>query len=258
MQTPLPISCFIIARNEADRIEHAIRSVRDLVDEVVVVVDSSSSDGTDEVAARLGAVVVKNEWQGYGPQKRFAEDCCRNNWLLNIDADETVTPELSAEIHSLFATSEPAADGYEIAIVDVFPGEIRPHRYAYKLIPVRLYRRDRGRYKDSPVHDRVAFPSDAHIERLKGIMHHRSIRSLAHQISKLDRYSSMQADDFIARGRRLLPIRVFSEFPLSFLKAWIGRRLLLRGTYGFLVAMNYAIYRHMRVAKIFEKQRNDR
>lgn len=251
----LPISCFIIAKNEADRIEHAIRSVRDWVAEVVVVVDADSSDETEDIARGLGAVVFRRSWQGYGQQKRFGEDCCRNEWLFNLDADEAVTPDLQAEIRRLFASGEPKADGYEVTIVELFPGEQRPSRFAYSLAPVRLYRRDRGRYADSPVHDRVAFGAGARIERLKGIILHRSIRSLADQIAKLDRYSTMQAIDFVNRGRRLPHVRVYFEFPMAFLKAWIGRRLFLRGTYGFLVAMNYAMFRHMRVAKIYEKLR---
>jgi glycosyltransferase involved in cell wall biosynthesis len=256
MSNRLPISCFIIAKNEADRIGRAIDSVREFVDEVIVVLDPSTTDETAEVARRHGAEVVTNAWAGYGPQKRFGEDRCRNTWLLNLDADEAVTPELRAEIVGLFANGEPQADGYKIAIVDLFPGEERPSRFAYRLSPVRLYRRDRGRYADSPVHDRVAFSPDARISRLKGIIHHRSIRSLGDQISKLDRYSTMQAEDFVARGRRLPTVRVYGEFPAAFLKAWIGRRLFLRGTYGFLIAMNYAIFRHMRVAKIYERSEN--
>lgn len=256
MQTGLPLSCFIIAKDEADRIGLAIRSVRDWVDEVIVIVDEQSSDGTEQVSRELGARVVVNAWQGYGPQKRFGEDQCRNTWLLNLDADEAVTPELAGEIRTLFAEGAPEeADGYEFAIVELFPGEERPGWFAHSLAPVRLYRRDRGRYSASPVHDRVAFGERARIERLKGIVHHRSIRSLGAQLAKLDSYSTMQADDFIARGRRLARVRVFTEFPMAFLKAWIGRRLVLRGTYGFLVAMNYAIFRHMRVAKIYERTR---
>lgn len=255
MRTALPVSCFIIARNEADRIGLTIRSVREWVDEVVVVVDASSTDDTHAVARDLGAAVVENAWPGYGLQKQFAEDRCRNNWLLNLDADEAATPELAEEIRALFATGDPAADGYEIPIVDVFPGEERPGRFAYSLAPVRLYRRDRGRYVDSAVHDRVAFAAGARIARLRGIIHHRSIRSLGDQLAKLDRYSTMQAEDFIARGRRLPLVRVYAEFPLAFFKAWLGRRLILRGTYGFLVAMNYAVFRHVRVAKIYEKTR---
>lgn len=254
METTLPLSCFIIAQNEADRIGFAIRSVRAWVDEVIVV-DSGSTDGTQDLARSLGAEVIENAWPGYGLQKRFGEDRCRNTWLLNIDADEEVTPELAAEIQGVFAGGSPPVDGYKIAIADLFPGETSPGWFAYAYPPVRLYRRDRGRYSESPVHDRVAFEADAKIERLKGRMLHRSIRSLGDQLSKLDRYSTMQADDFVARGRRLSAVRVYTEFPASFLKAWIGRRLILRGTFGFLVAMNYAIYRHMRVAKIYERRR---
>lgn len=254
MTARLPVSCFIIAKDEADRIGYAIRSVRAWVDEVIVI-DSGSTDGTQDLARELGAVVVQNAWPGYGQQKRFGEDRCRNTWLLNLDADEEVTDALRAEIHGLFANGEPVADGYEITIVTLFPGEEHPGRFAHALSPVRLYRRDRGRYSASPVHDRVAFEADARIGRLRGTVYHRSIRSLGDQLAKLDRYSTMQAEDFIARGRRLAKIRVFSEFPIAFFKAWIGRRLVLRGTYGFLVAMNYAIFRHIRVAKIYERTR---
>lgn len=254
MDTRLPVSCFIIAKNEADRIALAIRSVHGWVDEVVVI-DSGSTDGTQDAARALGAEVIENAWPGYGLQKRFGEDRCRNTWLLNIDADEEVTAELAREIQALFAKGTPAADGYKISIVDLLPGETRPGLFAYAYPPVRFYRRDRGRYSDSPVHDRVAFDDEATIARLKGRILHRSIRSLGDQLSKLDRYSDMQAEDFIARGRRLSPVRVVAEFPLAFLKAWIGRRLVLRGMFGFLVAMNYAIFRHMRVAKIYERMR---
>ena len=250
----LPVSCFIIAKDEADRIGLTIRSVRNWVDEVIVI-DSGSTDGTREISRDLGAAVFENAWPGYGEQKRFGEDQCRNRWLLNLDADEEVTEELRGEISALFSGREPDADGYEITIVNLFPGEAHPGRFAHALSPVRLYRRDRGRYSPSPVHDRVAFEPGARIARLRGRVYHRSIRSLGEQLSKLDRYSTMQADDFIARGRRLPKIRVFTEFPIAFFKAWIGRRLILRGTYGFLVAMNYAIFRHIRVAKIYERTR---
>ena len=217
----IPISCFIIAKDEADRIGPVIRSVRDWVDEVVLV-DSGSTDGTQELARELGARVIANGWPGYGPQKRFAEEQCRNNWLLNIDADESVTPELADEIQRIFSGAvPPSADGYKIRIVELLPGEDQPGRFAYTLTPVRLYRRDRGRYAASTVHDRVAFPDGARLERLHGIILHRSIRSLAEQLSKLDRYSTMQADDFVARDRRLPLIRVYAELPAAFLKAWI-------------------------------------
>ncbi|MBC8523144.1 glycosyltransferase family 2 protein, partial [PVC group bacterium] len=101
MTPRLPISVFIIAKNEADRIPLAIASVIDWVDEVIVI-DSGSDDETVSVSESLGARVIFNEWEGYGPQKVFGETLCNNDWLLNIDADEEITPSLRNEIERVF------------------------------------------------------------------------------------------------------------------------------------------------------------
>jgi len=250
----LPISVFIIAKNEADRIGEAIRAVRHLSDDVVVV-DSGSTDGTQAVAEGLGARVVYNPWPGYGPQKRFAEEQCRHPWLLNLDADEIIPPDLAGEIAALFARGEPSRQAYRVRIAEIFPGEHRPHPWAYALAPVRLYHRDFGRYSASLVHDRVELRPGASVGRLKGIVHHRSVRSLGDQLNKLNAYSDQQATDLEIRGVTIPTWRVFVEFPAAFLKAYIGRRHFVRGTYGFLTAMNYAISRHLRVAKHYERRR---
>src|SRR5690606_1893779 len=113
---------FIITKNEADRIGETIRAVRGLTDDLVVV-DSGSTDATQAIAEELGARIVFNAWPGYGPQKRFAEEQCRHAWLLNIDADEVVPPDLAAEIQTLFARGEPPCQAYRIGIAEVFPGE---------------------------------------------------------------------------------------------------------------------------------------
>jgi glycosyltransferase involved in cell wall biosynthesis len=221
----------------------------------LVVVDSGSTDGTQAVAEELGARVVHNPWPGYGLQKRFAEDQCRHTWLLNLDADEVVSPELLAEIRSLFADGEPACQAYGIPIVETFPGEVAPHPLAYRVAPVRLYRRDAGRYSSSLVHDRVELKPGMKTGRLKGIVHHRSVRSLGDQLAKLNSYTDQQAIDFEVRGVSIPTWRVYVEFPIAFLKAYFGRLHVLRGTYGFLIAMNYATWRHLRVAKHYERKR---
>jgi len=251
--TPLPISIFVIARNEADRIGDVLRAVRDLTDDLVVV-DSGSTDGTQGVAEALGARVIFNPWTGFGPQKRFAEEQCRYDWLLNLDADEVVPPELKAEIREVFAAGPPQHDAFRIGIAEIFPGETTPHPWSYTLWPVRLYRRDKGRYSASTVHDRVDLAPGARVGRLKGVVHHYSVRSLGHQIEKLNRYSDQQAHDLASRGESLSTLRVFVEFPAAFVKAYIGRRHFVRGVYGFLTAMNYAFSRHLRVAKDYERR----
>lgn len=255
-EMPLPLSIFIIARDEADRIGATIRAARGLTDDLVVV-DCGSQDETVAIATGLGARVMHRDWQGYGPQKRFAEEQCRHDWMLNLDADEVVPSSLRAEIRAVFAQAGgPKADGYCIGIAEIFPGEDAPHRFAYKLSPVRLYRRSRGRYNPSPVHDRVDMTPGGVIGSLRGIIHHFSVRSLGDQIAKLDRYSDQQAEDLAGRGVFIPTWRVIVEFQAAFWKAYVARRHFVRGTYGFLTAMNYAIARHMRMAKHYERSRN--
>ncbi|MBM6594447.1 glycosyltransferase family 2 protein [Microvirga pudoricolor] len=250
----LPISVFIIAKNEADRIADTIQAIRSLTDDLVVV-DSGSTDGTQEVSEALGARVIFNPWSGYGPQKRFAEEQCRHPWLLNLDADEVVPSALAAEIEALFAGGEPPRQAYRIGIAEIFPGESAPHPMAYTLWPVRLYRRDAGRYSPSLVHDRVDLTPGTTVGTLRNVVHHWSVRSLGDQIDKLNRYSDQQAIDLEKRGISIPTWRVFVELPAAFLKAYVGRRHALRGTYGFLTAMNYAISRHLRMAKHYERRR---
>ncbi len=251
----VPLSIFIITRNEADRIGATIAAVASLSDDIVVV-DSGSDDATVSLAEAAGARVLHNAWPGYGQQKRFAEDQCRHDWRLNLDADEVVPPDLAAEIAALMAGSGPQAGAYEIRIAEIFPGEAKPHRFAYALAPVRLYRRDAGRYSASPVHDRVELAPGTAVKRLKGTIHHFSVRSLGDQLMKLNAYADAQAADLDARGESISAWRLAVEFPANFIKAWIGRRHALRGVYGFLTAMNYAFYRYLRVAKHWENRLN--
>lgn len=248
-----PLSVFIISKNEADRIGRTIAALSALSDDIILV-DSGSRDGTVQLAEAAGARVIHHGWQGYGPQKRFAEEQCRHKWMLNIDADEVVPADLANEIRALFAHGEPEADAYEIRIAEIFPGEGAPHKWAYALKPVRLYAKDKGRYSPSPVHDRVDLVPDAKVARLKGTIHHFSVRSLGDQLAKLNAYSDAQADDLDARGESVSLFRLVMEFPANFIKAYIGRRHALRGVYGFMTAMNYAFYRYLRAAKHWERR----
>ena len=253
-KTFLPLSVFVIACNEADRIGAALSAVRNLTDDIILV-DSGSTDGTQDAARQHGARVVFNPWPGYGPQKRFAEDLCRYDWVLNVDADEVIPPDLAAEIRALFMREGPRRDAYRIRIAEMSPNEEHPHPLAHALAPVRLYRRSVGRYASSTVHDRVQLPPGTEAPRLRGIIHHRSARSLSHQIVKLNAYSDMQADDMDRRRKTIPALRMLTEFPLAFLKAYILRRHFIRGLNGYVSAINYAFSRHLRLAKHLERRR---
>ncbi len=254
MITRLPLSVFIIARDEADRISRPILSVIDWVDEVIVI-DSGSTDDTVAIAEKLGARVIFNEWTGYGPQKRFGEDLCRNDWLLNIDADEEVMPDLKAEIIEKFADgSYTTADSWRIRIRDVQAHENRPASWANTYNQIRLYDRRKGRFSDSTVHDTVRPEPGARVGNLKGLMAHRSIRSLSSFVDKYNRYTDMQVADMRSRNRKISPLRVLFEFPASFFKGYFLRQYGRYGWWGVVMSINYAHLRFLRVAKAYEAQ----
>ncbi len=258
MSQRLPLSAFIIAKNEADRITAPIKSVIDWVDEVIVI-DSGSTDDTVAVAEKLGACVIQNDWPGYGPQKRFGEDQCRNDWLLNLDADEEITPALAQEIQGKFAdNSYLKADAWRIMIRDVFAHESEPAPWAYGYHQIRLYDRRKGRFSQSTVHDTVRPEEGARLDNLTGIMAHRSDRSLEFQVGKYNRYSDMQVTDMQARGRKLPRFRLLTEFPVSFFKGYFLRRYYRYGWWGLVLAVNYAHGRFLRVAKAYEAELLDK
>ena len=246
---PLPISVFIIALNEADRIHQPINSVHGWVDEIIVI-DSGSTDTTVQTAESLGARVCFHAWQGYGLQKRYGEDQCKNRWLLNIDADEEITPELKAEIHSLFQNGEPSEAGFTLRIRDLLPGESKLSSFAHTNFVLRLYNRTKGRFSESPVHDSVITEGSTRI--LNAPVLHRSFRSLAHMLEKMNFYSSMQAQNLQKKGLTLPVIRMLIEIPFAFFKDYILRGYIFRGRRGFINAVMYSFARFIRIAKYLE------
>jgi glycosyltransferase involved in cell wall biosynthesis len=250
--THLPISVFITALNEADRICHAIASVRDWADEIIVI-DSGSSDDTVKVARSLGAGVLFHPWQGYGQQKRFGEEQCHNDWLLNIDADEAVSPELAREIQALFADGFPKHTGYMLRACHMLPGDETVPRFTQVNTVLRLYNKRFANFSDSLVHDSVIMKQGS-VGVLKGPLYHRSYRSFAHFIDKMNRYTTMQAQDMIARGQRVGVARIYVEFLVCFIKAYFFHLYIFRGARGFHYAMLYAFSRLARLAKWQELQ----
>ena len=250
----LPISVFIIAKNEADRIPQAIRAVIDWVDEVIVI-DSGSEDDTVAVSEALGARVVFNDWPGYGPQKVFGEGLCRNTWLLNIDADEEITPGLAREIQALFKEGEPPLDGYRLPILPIQAGQSDGHPWTARHKPVRLYRRDKGGFKDELVHDSVAMKQGAKTAKLKGMVKHRSFRSLWHHVEKTNSYSSAQAEVLEAKGKSPGALMLLTIPVAAFLKCYFLRKEFVNGTDGIVNSHMYAFQRFIRLAKTRERRR---
>ncbi len=258
MSRKIPISVFIICKNEADRIHLPIESTRDWVDEIIVV-DSGSTDGTMDKAKELGATqVLFNEWPGYGPQKIFSENLCKNRWLLNLDADEACSVELIEHIKQLFANGEPDDALYTIRNTMVFPYETAPRKFSPSGFFVRLYPKDKAGFKDSIVHDSVIDKSNSlPTLRIEAPIHHSGFRNYAHMIEKMNFYTGQQAEDIVLRGKKVSALRLIIEPFIMFPKAYFGRGYWRFGSEGFVHAFFYAFTRTIRLAKTRElrKQR---
>ncbi len=245
-----PLSCFLITKNEADRIRPTLEAVAGWVDEVVVV-DCGSTDATCEIARALGARVIHQDWLGFGPQKRFAEDQCRNYWVLNIDADEVVSPALATEISALLKSAPPSS-AYALRILDIYPGADRPRPWADDYRQPRLYDRRVVHFSTSAVHDSLVLDG-AHAPVLKGAIYHYSVRSIEDHMRKGLERARYNAENSKPKASLLLSLRLITEFPMAFVRYYFWRRHFTGGLMGFQIAMSAAFSRFARIAFMLEK-----
>ncbi len=253
---PLPVSVFLIAKDEAARLPRTLAAVQGLAGEIVLV-DSGSTDATCEIARAAGARVENRGWEGYGPQKAYAESLCRHDWVLNIDADEEVTPALAAEIRALFAGGAPAPGAYEIPILNLYPGEDRPRPFAADYLVVRLYHRGAGGYRAHPLFDRVSLAAGVRARRLRGALWHRPLLSWEGFVAKENRYTSFQAEAARPRARWLLLVRLWTELPVAFLKFYLLRRHVTGGWKGVAFSGVAAFARWLRIVKLLARAEAD-
>ncbi len=253
--TAIPISVFIIAKNEEDRIGLAIEAVKKFADEILVI-DSGSSDETVKIAQNLGAKTFYNKWQGYGKQKVFGESLCKNQWILNIDADEEVLDNLADEICELFSKKNTSFVGYKIKIVNKFFGEKFPKKWAYNYNQLRLYNKNYCGFSTSSVHDSVLLKNQQmpdKIGQLKNIIAHQSFRSIEHWLEKINSYSSMQAEDAFKKGKKATILKILITPTLAFLKAYFVRRYFIYGFQGIIYSYIFAFGRFIKLIKIRQK-----
>lgn len=244
----LPLSCFIIAQDERDRIVRTIRSVKPWVGEVVVV-DSGSSDDTVAVAQSEGARVIVQPWLGFGGQKRFAEEQCRYDWVLNLDADEVAPLELREAIEALFRSGSPELVAYGMPVHVIYPGWQKPRIWARDNWYVRLYDRKVVRFRDSRVHDTVV-TGEHQVGRIESPIFHHSIRSFDHMKVKLDERMSLAAKHRPVGNRLMMLGRLLIEFPMNFYKYYIVRRHFTGGTTGLRYAAIQSVFRVKKVYRI--------
>jgi glycosyltransferase involved in cell wall biosynthesis len=223
----MKISAVIITRNEARNIARCLKALS-WVDEIILV-DTDSTDDTIEIARKFGAEIHSLPWRGYGPTKQYAIERATGDWILSVDADEIVTSDLASEIRGI-VNSSGAADGYLIPRRTNFIGRWIYHSQWSPDFVLRLFKRDRGKFTDSLVHEKIIV--DGSTGRLKTPLLHYSYPDLATYFRKTAKYNELSGKDAALRGKKggtlaviLRPVATFYRhfvFHLGFLDGWAG------------------------------------
>ena len=244
------LSVTVIAWNEEDRLRACLESVA-WADEIIVV-DAESTDKTVLVARDFTDKIWVRPWPGFAAQKNFALEQAAGEWILSLDADERVTPELQARIERI-VRGDRSADGYSVPRRNVFWGAWVRHGGLYPDYQLRLFRRGAGHFVDSAVHESVVV--GGRVEPLAEPLLHHSYRGLDDFVTRSNRYSALAAQEIVKRGGRAgladLALRPLGRF----LSMYVVRGGFLDGWRGFVLAVLYANYVFLRTAKAWEARR---
>ena len=245
------LSAIIIAKNEARHIGDCLDALA-FCDERIVV-DGDSDDGTPEIARAKGARVATAAWQGFGAQKNFALSLAGGDWVLSIDADERVSEALAQAIAD--AIGRQGVDGYEMPRRSSFLGREMRHSGWSPDYVLRLFRRDRARFSDDLVHERVI--CDGPVGRLAAPLLHYPVDRFEDAVGRMDRYSTAGAEMFAAAGRRVSFSSGIAHGLWSFLRTYVWRCGFLDGREGFLLAVANAEGTYYRYMKAWLKARRN-
>ena len=240
----MQISATIVTLNEENNIARAIDSLR-CADEVVVV-DSGSTDRTREIALHHGARVIEEHWRGYAAQKNFAAASATHEWILSLDADEQLTPELAAEILALKQTG-PACDAYSFPRRAHYLGRWINHTPWSPDRKPRLYHRAKAQWTGDYVHESVH--TDGHVGQLKADLLHFTCDSLSQHLRTLDRYTTLAAQELIADKTPLSMRHLTIDPAWTLIRTYILQRGFADGPQGVAIAWMAALYTFLKYAK---------
>jgi len=246
------LSVAIITRNDEANIRRTLESVR-WADEIVVL-DSGSTDRTVAICREYTDKVVPQEWLGYAGQKNAAIDRTHGSWVLSLDADEPVEPELAAEIRAIIASSE-ACDGYRIPRKTFFLGKWIRHGGWYPDYNLRLFRKGKGRFEDRVVHEAIRVAGSVGHTR-HAILHY-AYPDLESYLSTINRYSSLAVDVMAEKGipaAGTSSLNIVFRPVLTFLLKYVFRLGFLDGKHGLVLNMFHSYYVFAKYAKAWERK----
>jgi glycosyltransferase involved in cell wall biosynthesis len=245
----MKISAIVITYNEEKNIVAALESLS-WADEIIVV-DSESEDRTAEIARRFTDRVIVRKWPGYSEQKNFAASQAVFDWVFSLDADERVSDRLAREIEQLKTRSDPDAAAFEMPRLAFYLGRWIRHSGWYPDYKIRLYNRNAGRWRGDFVHESVEVAGK--IERLDGDLLHYTVRDASDHHGRIDRYTTLAADELRARGKRATAFSLFIGPVAAFMRTLFFKLGFLDGWQGVAIAYFAAHYVFLKNLKLRER-----
>jgi len=252
------ITAYIIAFNEIDKIEAAIRSV--LWTDEIIVIDSHSTDGTTELAQSLGAKVFHVAFEGYGPLRNAALSFCTTEWIFSLDADERCTPEVAREIEEILLHGAPTTDYYFVPRRNFFLGRwIRYSGWYPNYRQPQLFKRGALSYDTLPVHEGFVVHTQRPPGYLRNALSQFPFKDVGEVLRKADKYSALGAAKL--RGRNITVLTAFLHGMWSFLKHYVFKLGFLDRGPGLIIAVgNFegTFYRYLRAMEIQNRETDGR
>lgn len=251
------ISACIITLNEAEQIRAACESVA-WADEIVVV-DSGSTDRTQEIARECGARVIERPWPGFAAQKQFAAEQAAHDFVFSLDADERVSDELRASIEGLQGKADAElADGYLIPRRAFYMGRWIRGGGWYPDRQLRLYRKSKGRWEGTHVHETVKMNAGARVGTLNGDLLHYTVSNAAEHHRMIgERYAPLAARKMFEAGRRTSPWQIATIGPATFIRNFILKGGFRDGLAGFSIASFAAHHAFLKYLQLWELQNRE-
>ncbi len=239
------LTAILISYNEELDLPRALASLAGIADEIILV-DSGSTDRTSEIARSCGARVYTRKLENFADQKNYAASLSSNDWILSIDCDQELSPELRSSILA-WKQQTPGKNGYEIPLLSNYLGAWIRHSGWYPELRVLLFRRDKGKFAGA-LHERLHVEGPA--GRLDGHLFHYTIRSLAEHRAKLDAMSTMAAEDMFAHGRKSWRAAMIFAPPWTIFQRLVFQLGVLDGRRGWLIAWLSGNYIYLKYRKL--------
>jgi glycosyltransferase involved in cell wall biosynthesis len=250
------LSVCIITFNEEKNIARCLDSVKNIADEIVVV-DSHSTDKTEAICKAYGVKFILQHFLGYGKQKNFALKQCSNNFVLSLDADEALSPELDIAIRAIKLRKE-LPDAFSINRLNFFCDKFIRHGHWYPDKKIRLINRQKARWTDAEIHEKMVVDKQAKVEHLKADILHYTYYSMEEFILQGNKFSSLAAQEKFAKNKKASLFNLLVNPFWSFFTGYIIKAGFLDGLYGFIIARTDAYFTFLKYAKLMRLQRQQK